>query len=195
MPRTEEQLQQIRDSKRQLILDTALELFAEHGFHTTSISKIAKKANISKGLIYNYFESKEELLIQIMMHFLNRMYKEFDPNKDGILTVEEFKYFIHYSLQNIKENVLQYKLYMALSTQPDVVSIIHENLIGNEKMQLIIKELYEYFERNGYKNPKQEMGILTSILKGATLQYVYVPDSIDLDLIEKRIIEMYCPDR
>ncbi len=193
MPRTEEQLQQIRENKRQLILDTALELFAEHGFHTTSISKIAKRANISKGLIYNYFESKEELLVQIMMHFLNRIYKEFDPNKDGILTIEEFKYFIHYSLQNIKENILQYKLYMALSTQPDVVSIIHNKLTNNEKMQLILKELYEYFERNGYENPKQEMGILTSILKGATLQYVYVPGSIDLDLIEKRIVEMYCP--
>ncbi|MDR1542801.1 MAG: TetR/AcrR family transcriptional regulator, partial [Prevotellaceae bacterium] len=62
MPRTQVQYEKIRNEKRQLIKQTALSLFAENGYETTSISEIAKKAGISKGLMYNYFTSKEELL-------------------------------------------------------------------------------------------------------------------------------------
>ena len=61
-PRTEEQFEEIRESKKNLIQEVALELFATRGYHSTSISMIAKEADISKGLLYNYFESKEELL-------------------------------------------------------------------------------------------------------------------------------------
>lgn len=43
------------------ILQAALALFAEKGFHTTSVSQIAEAAGVSKGLTYNYFESKEKL--------------------------------------------------------------------------------------------------------------------------------------
>ncbi|MDV7394640.1 helix-turn-helix domain-containing protein, partial [Arthrospira platensis SPKY1] len=47
-------------------MEKALELFAEKGFASTSISQIAKEAGISKGLMYNYFESKEQLLHEII---------------------------------------------------------------------------------------------------------------------------------
>ncbi len=192
MPRTEEQYEQIRKEKRQLILDTALVLFADNGYDNTSIQAIAKKAGISKGLIYNYFESKEHLVKEILMSFVNNMYAEFDPNKDGILTKEEFRYFIKYSIRNIKENTSQYKLYIALSTQPHAFEVIQEAFDGNKMIGLILKELYDYFQREGYENAIQEVSLLTSILKGAALQYVYNPGAVDLDFVEKRILEMYC---
>lgn len=66
MPRTKKQFEKIRNEKIELIKNSALKLFAENGYHSTSISKIAKSAKISKGLIYNYFESKESLLHDIM---------------------------------------------------------------------------------------------------------------------------------
>ena len=53
MPRTKEQFEEIRSRTKQKILESALELFAEKGFKGTSISEIAKTANISKGLAYN----------------------------------------------------------------------------------------------------------------------------------------------
>ena len=67
-PRSAKQFDEIRKQKKELILESALELFAENGFHATSISQIAKKAGISKGLIYNYFESKNEILNLSLIH-------------------------------------------------------------------------------------------------------------------------------
>ena len=47
-------------------MDVALEHFANEGYHATTINHIAKHAGISKGLMYNYFESKEALLKAII---------------------------------------------------------------------------------------------------------------------------------
>jgi len=51
----------IREDKKALIMQVALELFASNGIQIP-ISKIADRAGVSKGLMYNYFESKEALL-------------------------------------------------------------------------------------------------------------------------------------
>lgn len=48
--------------KRQAILDTALELFTERGFHGTPTSLIAKEAGVATGTLFYYFKTKEELI-------------------------------------------------------------------------------------------------------------------------------------
>jgi len=49
--------------KKQLILGTALKLFVEAGFHGTATSKIAAEANVANGTLFNYFRTKEELIL------------------------------------------------------------------------------------------------------------------------------------
>ena len=71
MPRTKEQNEEIRNKTRNAILNSSLKLFANRGFHGTSISEISKAAGISKGLAYNYFESKEKILEAIFAEALN----------------------------------------------------------------------------------------------------------------------------
>ncbi|GGG68088.1 TetR/AcrR family transcriptional regulator [Paenibacillus radicis (ex Gao et al. 2016)] len=61
MPRNHEKDMQFREDKKKHILKSALPLFVANGPQATTISEIAKAAGMSKGLIYNYFESKEEL--------------------------------------------------------------------------------------------------------------------------------------
>jgi AcrR family transcriptional regulator len=48
--------------KREAVLSSALELFAERGFHGTAVPAIAKRANVGMGTVYRYFESKEQLV-------------------------------------------------------------------------------------------------------------------------------------
>jgi AcrR family transcriptional regulator len=61
-PRTERQYEQMREGSRERILESARELFAEHGFAATSVRRIAERAGISQGLLYNYFDGKDALL-------------------------------------------------------------------------------------------------------------------------------------
>ena len=48
--------------KRKQILRAAVTVFAERGFHRTRVSDIAKEAGVAYGLIYHYFESKDDVL-------------------------------------------------------------------------------------------------------------------------------------
>ena len=51
--------------KRVAILEAALILIAERGFHNTPVSKIADVSGVSAGIIYHYFESKDELIREL----------------------------------------------------------------------------------------------------------------------------------
>jgi AcrR family transcriptional regulator len=93
-PRTPHQFQEIRDEKRALIMAVALEHFANEGYFKTTIIHIARHAGISKGLMYNYFTSKEELLIAIINKSIEDIAQYFDPNRDGYLSEDEFEMFI-----------------------------------------------------------------------------------------------------
>ncbi|MCB0506551.1 MAG: helix-turn-helix transcriptional regulator, partial [Cyclobacteriaceae bacterium] len=66
-PRTPEQNEQIRAESKHRIMEAAFELIAKSGYESTSISMIAKKAGVSKGLLYNYFESKEDLVKALVL--------------------------------------------------------------------------------------------------------------------------------
>ena len=48
--------------KRRLILDAAVRVFARQGFHTCRVSDIADEAGVAYGLVYHYFDSKDEIL-------------------------------------------------------------------------------------------------------------------------------------
>lgn len=64
--------------KRDLIIDTAAQLFSEFGFHEVNMDLVARKAGIAKGTIYNYFKSKEELYFAINETRLNRLITELE---------------------------------------------------------------------------------------------------------------------
>ena len=58
--------EQLIEARRAQILDAAAAVFAEKGFHRATTKEIARAAGVSEGTIYNYFDSKADLLIGIM---------------------------------------------------------------------------------------------------------------------------------
>lgn len=65
-PLNEEQLRLIRDERIEQIMTAALKIFARKGILGTKLSMIAVEAGISQGLLYHYFNSKEELFIKLI---------------------------------------------------------------------------------------------------------------------------------
>ena len=119
-PRTPQQFEEIREEKRTHIMNVALEHFAIEGYHNTTISHIAKHAGISKGLMYNYFESKEELLSEIINRSMDEISLYFDPDKDGYLTEEEFELFLRKLFHIIREKISFWRLFYQFLIQKDV---------------------------------------------------------------------------
>ncbi|WLD92295.1 TetR/AcrR family transcriptional regulator [Alkalihalobacillus sp. AL-G] len=67
--------------KYEKIIDAAVAVIAEHGYHQSQISKIAREAGVADGTIYLYFKNKEDLLISL---FREKMGKFIDTTQDEI---------------------------------------------------------------------------------------------------------------
>jgi TetR/AcrR family transcriptional regulator, cholesterol catabolism regulator len=59
---------EILNEGRERLMDVALDLFGELGFHQTSVRTIAERAGISVGTLFNYFGGKDELLLHLINH-------------------------------------------------------------------------------------------------------------------------------
>jgi AcrR family transcriptional regulator len=59
--------------KKQAIFEGTLELVKDHGFHNCPMSVIAKTAGVAAGTIYHYFESKDQLILELYEYVTNNM--------------------------------------------------------------------------------------------------------------------------
>ncbi len=189
MPRTEQQFEEIRESRRSQIMETALELFANEGYHTTSISRIAAQAGISKGLMYNYFAGKEELIKAIIDEGVDQMMRNFDTDRDGKLTDDEFVFFINENFRNMRENADYWKLYYAILVQPAVFKLAMGHYY--ELVPKMIAIMVDYFREKGVDDPEMEAMIFDAVMDGVSLNFVMRPDQYPLDHMQKMIIERF----
>ena len=194
-PRTEEQFQTIRDRRKRQIMQSALELFSYEGYAHCTIAKLATHAGISKGLMYNYFESKEALLKEILTEGLEEITAIFDPNHDGILTSEEFAYFIRNTFQLMHEKQEFWMMFIALILQPGVSDHLKDQPI-TRFMEQYIEMLYHFFNEEGYEDPMLEVLHLSATIEGLGVmmlysrQYLTIPGEI-FQKFEDRIIKTY----
>ncbi|MEA2013878.1 MAG: TetR/AcrR family transcriptional regulator [Thermodesulfobacteriota bacterium] len=68
-----------REQRRKTILRAARKLFFKQGYNPVTVADIAKKAELSKGAIYLYFNSKEEICAQILLDDIERFHAEVLP--------------------------------------------------------------------------------------------------------------------
>ena len=210
-PRTPKQFQEIREEKMTLIMDVALEHFASEGYHNSTISHIARHAGISKGLMYNYFGSKEELLMEIISRSMGEISQYFDPDRDGYLSEEEFELFVRKYFSIIRENLSFWRLYYQLLQQKDVreqfmksfqgpVNSVESMYVnGNQTFLALASRLItEYFIRKRDRKPADYDPILDMNLFIYTIEgFAHITaflDEVDSSYYEKtinRIIEVY----
>jgi len=91
--------------KRQLIIDAAIEVFSRNGFHDSTISQIAQRANVAEGTIYQYFKSKEDLFFSIPVDKTQQFYKELELHLQGINgALNKIRKFVWYYLYHLQDN-------------------------------------------------------------------------------------------
>ena len=163
-PRTKEQLEEIREEKFTKISEAALKLFAENGYEGTSISQIAKSAGISKGLVYNYFDSKEAILNEIVDHTFDEIWERFGFVGITKLTRDDYERFLTLSMDLVLEDPDHWRLYFAMFTQPRVMNMIIGSLMT--KAAPYLKMMRDYYIEQGYEDPDAWMRYVAASLDG-----------------------------
>jgi AcrR family transcriptional regulator len=131
------------------IIETAMVMFNQNGFHATPTSKIAKKARVSVGTLFNYFHTKEDLIEAIYVYILKHSKSTFLENLQesnnqhdtlqsmwraivlwGVTNPEEFRYLELFSHSPFKNHYYNDKSLQAYNKfRENILKAISPNTI------------------------------------------------------------------
>lgn len=170
------------------ILVAAFKLFALQGYSRTSVENIAHKANISKGLIYHYFDSKEAILKGLFILFREEMDKLYQWDTEN--TPEEvLQMILDTSTAFITQKSQINRMMIALAIQPEVTESIRAEM--EELRERWYHQLVGVFTKMGYKDAETEAYFLCAILDGAAVGYMATSGEYPLEEINKLIKKRY----
>jgi AcrR family transcriptional regulator len=90
---TEVGLRELKKARtRRLIADAAARLFAERGYEQVAVSDVARAAEVSEQTVYNYFQTKEQLVTDLHVHFeeeLARLIRTRQPETSPAAAIRE----------------------------------------------------------------------------------------------------------
>ncbi len=107
-----------KNATRRRILENAREVFFAHGFERANLDEIARRADLAKGTIYRYFDSKAALYVAVLAEnahlFVARMRQTLDPELDPEAQIRKTAlfYFRHYV-----ENREYFRIFWAIENQ------------------------------------------------------------------------------
>jgi len=188
-PRTDKQNKEIRQKTELMIIESALKLFAEEGYVGASMQSISKKAGVSKGNLYNYFTSKQDLLEGVLIFGLNQFAIFFDKASSELFTEKEFELVIRGNFEMIKSNKIFWKLYYNLFAQPKVQALFAK--IFSPFLEQYIMIFEAYYKNKKDKDPKSTALLLGSTIDGVSLGYLLMGEVYPLEEVVDQLIEKF----
>jgi TetR/AcrR family fatty acid metabolism transcriptional regulator len=153
--------------KRSIILDAALKTFVKRGYPETKVAEIAYEAGVAEGTLYNYFQSKEDLLLalfdekwnQIINEIKNKISRLDDPN-------DKLKAIFSLVVMMFKKNRQLAELFMIDIKQS---SIFLNNYTINRVVEFLdlIEEILDEGKRKGIYRKDLDTRVAKMIIFGA----------------------------
>jgi len=181
-----------KPDKRYEIIQAALDLIVEHGFHGASMAMVAEKAEVGAGTIYHYFESKEVLI--------NELYRELEEKV--MMTLQEGypvskpirERFIHLGTA-LLEYFIAHPLYFRYMEQyhnsPYGVSLRRDKILSKTDNREIFKDLFEEgITQQVIKDLPlimlfaQAFGPLVALARDHTLGFIILDDTLIAQIVE-----------
>lgn len=122
------------DEKRELIIDVALDEFADNDFDAASISRIVSRAGIAKGSFYQYFEDKEDLYAYLLSLIVQKKAEAFsldhpDPEHIGLFNYIRWMFAgsVEFEAANPRFSRLGYRMFHGGSNENRIFEQTVEN--------------------------------------------------------------------
>jgi AcrR family transcriptional regulator len=137
--------------KQEQLFNTAASLFAEKGYHGTSISDLARAMGLQKGSLYHYFKSKEELLFRLLDEYITGALNE----------IESICMLKITPVEKLRQFTLFYSSFYAGDRDRLVLLINDIDKLGESyRLQVIEKERRYYRALTGIFSQLQAGGIM-----------------------------------
>lgn len=171
------------------IIQAALSLFAENGYHSTSMNEIAKAAAVSKGLTYNYFESKQALLVAIIQEASKKMFDVAEKMATPSDYKSALRTFLDQYFLFLKNNNKYLSFQLSLLFQPDLKEIVQAPL--QRRAERLLSNTEVMFRAAGASKPKRTALRFMSELDGIALHNLSVFQDYPLDDMHQQLFDNY----
>lgn len=177
-------------NNKELILQTALQLFGEQGYDRSPTSQIAKQAGVSEGLVFKHFGNKAGLLAAIIQEGMAQIAATMQPYSEPAADPRgAILQHIERSLTAIREHEKFWRLATKVRFQSAVQEIAGAQI--EEVNKFIVQHLAENFRRLGAANAEQESLLLFALIDGVCLHWLQDPSDYPLDEMKNLLIKKY----
>jgi AcrR family transcriptional regulator len=145
-----------KDQRRSAILNAARKLFFEKGFRYVTVENIARKAELSKGSIYLYFNSKEEIYTQILLNDIDKFNKKssliFQNGKSAAELVMDFAFIYVDFFLNDRELFRIMMTFMLHTEDMNLAETVNQHIIEvtNNTVKIIETILQQGIEKGEF---------------------------------------------
>lgn len=187
-PRKKEDFETMQQASREKILMAAFALFAKNGYALTSVDSISIKAKVSKGLIYHYFESKQEIL-KALFHRLVQEGMEIINLNQQLPPKKFLDKLIDFSIDFIINQTKLNRLLIGLTVQPEVTKGLKKEIdkAKEEWMEMLIRP----FRELNYESPEAEAYLLGATFDGMSFGYIAIGQEYPINEMKKLIKKRY----
>lgn len=177
-------------AKREAILDAALPVFGQSGFHGASLREIARQCGVSHQSLQHYFSTKEDLLLAVLRRRDERLQRHFDD--PGGMRLGELVDLAEYNVQ-VPGVIQLFNTASAESTSPehpahDYYSAFYEHIVESTSRYL------ETAERRGLLAPgftaESAARVVLAVQDGLQLQWLYDRDAVRVAETMRLVIAM-----
>jgi AcrR family transcriptional regulator len=173
-PRTQSQ------DSRDEILKAAMHLFANRGFHETSMSEVAREARVSKALIFWHFKTKEELFVAVLNRLLEPYFIDFAEEAAAMDERAQIQKLVEFYLLFVRDNASSVRFFLAQMLQDQRLS----ESLNDQVLKLytgyraMLIELIASAQQKGIcprrSAPEAAAGFLLSALNGLLIEYLFL---------------------
>jgi AcrR family transcriptional regulator len=175
-----------REEREDQILDSAEDVFAEKGVHQARMDDIVAKSGLSKGTLYWYFKSKDDILIAIFERLFKREFEEIA--KIGEMPGPASERLKSITDRTIKDSEKMLRLmpiayeFMSLAFRRKFVQDAFKHYI-NRYMDILVPIIQDGIDRGEFRaNAARDIAIaIGAIFEGTILLWVYDNNLVDID--------------
>src|SRR5262245_13133337 len=166
---------------RDEILKAAIQLFANRGFHETSMSEVAREAHVSKALIFWHFKTKEELFVAVLNRLLKPYFIDFAEEAGVLDERAQMRKLVEFYISFVRDNASSVRFFLAqmLHDQHFSEGLNDQVLKLYSGYRAILVEIISNAQRKGLytgrSTPEAAAGFLMSALNGILIEHLFVP--------------------
>lgn len=178
-------------SKKQLIMDKALELFANQGFEATSVQQITEHCGISKGAFYLSFKSKDELILALIDHFMIQFTTDIDYVVKNTTDNEELLYKFYYeTFKSFQKHSNFAKVLMKEQTQSFNEELLIKLHYYNRLTEKVILSMVERLYGKEVEHIKYDLiYCVKGFMKTYSEFFIFYNVPLDLNLLSQSLVE------